>query len=121
MTTARFFSRLFIFFFIIYLFNFSFICSQATADSEQQLHKSETQKVNLGIITLYHPLVMYRNYQPFADYLSANTDYTFSLKLSDNYYQIIDYLSKGTVQVAILGGMTYLCLLYTSPSPRDRS
>jgi len=66
------------------------------------------KNIRLGIITLYHPLVMYRNYQPFADYLSEKTPYTVKLKISENYYQIIDFLSTGTVQAAILGGMTYL-------------
>lgn len=108
MATARFFQRLFIFFFIMYLFNLSIVCSQATAELKQHQQKPKTGEIHLGIITLYHPLVMYRNYQPFADYLSANTPYYFSLKISESYSQIIDYLSKGTVQVAILGGLTYL-------------
>ena len=81
MPTARFFSRLFIYFFIIYLFIFSFICPQTFADLKEQLQKPDSGGIHLGIITLYHPLVMYRNYQPFADYLSANTPYYFSLKV----------------------------------------
>lgn len=108
MVTARFFQRLFIFFFIMYVFNLSVVCSQATAELKQQQQKPKTEEIHLGIITLYHPLVMYRKYQPFVDYLTENTPYTFVLKISENYYQIIDYLSKGTIQAAILGGMTYL-------------
>jgi phosphonate transport system substrate-binding protein len=108
MSFARFFYRLFIFCMIMLMLNMSFICPQTFAELKQQQQKPKTNEVHLGIITLYHPLVMYRNYQPFADYLSANTPYYFSLKISENYSQIIDYLSKGTVQVAILGGMTYL-------------
>ncbi len=108
MVCKRFFSKLFFFFIIIQLSMLSAVCPRSYPDEDQKASQSGIQAVNLGIITLYHPLVMYRKYQPFADYLSENTAYSFTLKISENYYQIIDYLSKGTVQAAILGGMTYL-------------
>ncbi|BCO08040.1 ABC transporter substrate-binding protein [Desulfolithobacter dissulfuricans] len=66
------------------------------------------QVIRLGVITLYHPLVMYRNYQPFVDYLSKTTPYKFELKISQDYVSIIRFLCDGVVDVALLGGQTYL-------------
>lgn len=59
-------------------------------------------------ITLYHPIVMYQKYQPLMTYLTKATPYKFELKLSQNYRDIIDFLKNNEVQVALLGGVTYL-------------
>lgn len=64
--------------------------------------------VYFSAITLYHPIVMYQRYQPLMDYLSKNTPYKFELKLSQNYRDIINFLKTRKVQVALLGGVTYL-------------
>ncbi len=64
--------------------------------------------IYFSAITLYHPIVMYQKYQPLMNYLSENTPYRFELKLSQNYSDIIDFLKKDKVQVALLGGVTYL-------------
>lgn len=108
MTPAYISPRSFTFLIIIALFILNFAGSDAYGNEKQPQPQSMPETVQLGIITLYHPLVMYRKYQPFADYLSENTSYSFTLKISENYSQIIDSLSKGTVSAAILGGMTYL-------------
>jgi len=80
------------------------LCLYAGSRGEKKTEKT----VFLGVITLYHPLVMYQNYQPFVDYLSSQTPYKFELKISQDYGNIIKYLSDGTVDVAILAGLTYL-------------
>jgi phosphonate transport system substrate-binding protein len=108
MTPAFIFPRPFTFLLITVLLFFNSVGSPVYGNEKNQQLQSERETIHLGIITLYHPLVMYRKYQPFADYLSENTPYSFTLKISENYSQIIDYLSKGTVSAAILGGMTYL-------------
>ena len=64
--------------------------------------------VYFSAITLYHPIVMYQRYQPLMNYLTEHTPYRFELKLSQDYRDIIKFLRNGTVQVALLGGVTYL-------------
>lgn len=66
------------------------------------------QVVYFSAITLYHPIVMYQKYQPLMNYLTENTPYKFELKLSQDYRDIINFLKSNTVQVALLGGVTYL-------------
>lgn len=66
------------------------------------------ETVYFSAITLYHPIVMYQKYQPLMDYLSKNTPYKFELKLSQDYSDIINFLKTNKVQVALLGGVTYL-------------
>lgn len=70
---------------------------------------AETKEtVYFGAITLYHPIVMYEKYQPLMEYLTRRTPYKFELKLSQDYRDIIDFLKTNKVQVALLGGVTYL-------------
>ncbi len=66
------------------------------------------ETVYFSAITLYHPIVMYQKYQPLMDYLTKNTPYRFELKLSQDYRDIIRFLKNNEVQVALLGGVTYL-------------
>ncbi len=70
--------------------------------------KTEDPTVRFGVITLYHPLVMYKRYQPFVDYLNRMTTYHFDLKISQDYQTIISLLDDGMVDVALLAGQTYL-------------
>lgn len=63
--------------------------------------------VSFGIIPRYNPMVMYRNYQPLMDYLSAHTPYRFELKLSRNYPEAVRMLRSGETQVASLGDLTF--------------
>ena len=64
--------------------------------------------VRFSAITLYHPIVMYQKYQPLMKYLSENTAFRFELKLSQDYGDIIEFLKTDQVQLALLGGVTYL-------------
>lgn len=73
-----------------------------------ELEKPGKQIVRFSAITLYHPIVMYQKYQPLMAFLSENTSYQFELKLSQNYNDIIQFLKEDQVQIALLGGVTYL-------------
>lgn len=64
--------------------------------------------VYFSAITLYHPIVMYQKYQPLMTYLSENTPFRFELKLSQDYRDIVQFLKNDQVQLALLGGVTYL-------------
>lgn len=64
--------------------------------------------IHLGIVTLYHPLVMYRKFQSFADYLTAQTPFRFELKISQDYDNILRFLRYDEIDAALLGGLTYV-------------
>lgn len=70
--------------------------------------KQQRDTVYFSAITLYHPIVMYQKYQPLMTYLSENTPFRFELKLSQDYRDIIQFLKSDHVQLALLGGVTYL-------------
>lgn len=94
---------------IIILLTFMIQAVEFSDTEARPLDKERTpQVIRLGIITLYHPLVMYKNYQPFVDYLSKTTPYNFELEISQDYLSVIKMLSDGVVDVAMLGGQTYL-------------
>ncbi len=64
--------------------------------------------VYVGVISRYPPNVIYRGYQPILDYLSNNTDFTFQLKISENYNQVIDMLLNKEVEAAFVGSFVYV-------------
>lgn len=70
--------------------------------------KQAPQVIRLGVITLYHPLVMYKHYQPFVDFLNETTPYDFELKITQDYISITKLLCDGDIDVALLGGLTYI-------------
>ena len=84
------------------------ICYIIFAPANAFTELKEPPKLRLGIITLWHPLVMYEKYQPFADYLTEKTPFTFVLHIRQNYAEILEGLRTGRVQTALLGGMTYI-------------
>lgn len=63
--------------------------------------------IQFGIIPRYNPMIMYRNYQPLMDYLTANTPYRFELKLSRDYPEAVAMLRSGATPVASLGDVTF--------------
>lgn len=96
---------------IITLFFTTLIILSADKTNPKDIrNNSEAKKtiVYFSAITLYHPIVMYQKYQPLMDYLTKNTGYRFELKLSQDYKDIINFLKTNKVQVALLGGVTYL-------------
>ena len=63
--------------------------------------------VYFGVIPRYNPILMYRSYQPMMDYLTEHTPYHFELKLAKDYPEAVDFLRRGTVDVASLGDVTF--------------
>ncbi len=66
------------------------------------------QVYRFGAITLNHPLVIYQQYQPFIDYISSQQPWRYELVLDRRYSGIIDRLEKGTLDVALVAGRTFL-------------
>lgn len=64
--------------------------------------------IGFGAEPRYNPVVMYRYYQPLLDYLSAHSPYHFELRLADTDRDAVSALEEGRVDVALLGGVTYL-------------
>ncbi|OGL40401.1 MAG: hypothetical protein A3C43_05600 [Candidatus Schekmanbacteria bacterium RIFCSPHIGHO2_02_FULL_38_11] len=75
------------------------------------LPKNEEPKkevIKFGVISRYNPMVMYENYQPIMDYLTASTPYKFELKLGSTYNETEDDLHYGVTDIASLGGVTFI-------------
>lgn len=72
----------------------------ATGEGEKPLR--------FGLISLNHPLVIYRQYLPFLEYLSEVTPWTFELVLSQDYGKVVQGLERGELDVALLAGLTFL-------------
>lgn len=64
--------------------------------------------LRFGVITLNHPLTMYRQYLPFTDYVSRESGIGLELVLAKDYRSIIDDLLAGELDVALLGGLSYV-------------
>lgn len=64
--------------------------------------------LRFGVITLNHPLMMYRHYLPFTDYVSRHSGVHLELVLARNYEAIIRDLLDGELDFALLGGLTYI-------------
>ena len=64
--------------------------------------------IRFGVISRYHPVVMYEEYQPMMQYLTSETPYRFELKLGKTYEDAVNYLGQGDVQIASLGAVTYI-------------
>ncbi|MCA1796642.1 MAG: phosphate/phosphite/phosphonate ABC transporter substrate-binding protein [Geobacteraceae bacterium] len=90
---------------ILYLFIF---LPLFTLDIEAYAKDMQEEVIYFGVIPRYNPVIMYRSYQPMMDYLSANTDYRFELKLSRNYQQAVELLCEGKTRFASLGDVTFI-------------
>jgi phosphonate transport system substrate-binding protein len=64
--------------------------------------------LRFGSITLSHPLMMYRQYLPFTDYVSARIGTPIELVLAKDYETIINDLVNGDIDMALLGALSYL-------------
>jgi len=88
--------------------------SNADAVADQRIdtvpaaQQSDEPVVYFGVISRYNPRIMFEGYQPIMDYLTEHTDYRFELKLGKTYEDAVQFLCDGKVQVASLGGVTYL-------------
>ncbi len=66
------------------------------------------QTVRLTVISRYNPRLMVGLYQPMVGYLSEHTPLRFDLVLSRDYTDAVDRICSGDVEMASLGGLTYL-------------
>ena len=88
--------------------------AEESIQSEDSLPASRSSQaepkpvVYFGVISRYHPVVMYEEYQPMMHYLTSQTPYRFELKLGKTYEDAVNYLRQGDVQIASLGAVTYL-------------
>src|SRR5664280_317923 len=60
-------------------------------------------------------------YKPVIDLLAKNTGKKIEFYMPTSYSSVVEALLGKWVDVAMLGPESYVCLLYTSPSPRDRT
>lgn len=87
--------RICIFFFAVFLF-------PLTASSQP------SEPLRFGVISLNHPLVMYRQYLPFTSYLSLTTGQDIELVVAKNYESIVSYFVLGKIDMALLAGVSYV-------------
>ena len=64
--------------------------------------------LRFGVITLNHPLVMYRHYLPFTDYIAQQLGIEIELVLAADYQGIVDAMAEERVDIALLAGVSYL-------------
>ncbi len=64
--------------------------------------------IAVGVISRYTPTTIYQGYQPMMDYLTEATPYRFDLKLGRTYWETVELLASGKVEVAFLGRKVYL-------------
>lgn len=79
--------------------------SRISAEAEED---STKPVVYFGFITRYNPRIMYEEYQPIMDYLSAQTPYRFEIRLGKTYQDAVEFLRDGKVQIASFGAVTYV-------------
>ncbi len=72
------------------------------------LAEQDDEIVHFGFIPRYNPILMYKAYQPMMDYLTEATPFHFELKLARNYLEAVSFLKDGDVEVASLGGVTFI-------------
>ncbi len=63
--------------------------------------------IRVGVISRFPSNILYQGYQPLMDYLSANTEYFFELKISRDYLNAVNLLTEQTVDMAFLGSFIY--------------
>ncbi len=100
------FYRLVIFFSMLIL-----LTGIAAAYAEQNTGATIERKFNFGVVTLTHPLVIYRQYLPFVDFISKHLPWDFDLVLYKEYAEVEDAIKNGELDMALLGGISYVNLL----------
>lgn len=66
------------------------------------------QRLRFGVISLNHPLVMYRQYLPFTDFLTEKLSVKIDLFLARDYESIVRSLVKEQIHFALLAGVSYV-------------
>lgn len=77
-------------------------------------YAADKPTIYFGINLRYHPILVYKRFQPLMDYLTEQTSYRFELKLSSNYSENVRWLKEGKTQIASLGDGAFMeaVLLY---------
>jgi len=80
-----------------------------TDNADIQTDNSQEKPVVLiGVISRYAPYLIYEGYQPIMDYLTDNSEYTYTLRLSSSYQDAADKLINGEVAASFFGTKIYL-------------
>lgn len=77
--------------------------------------ETQEEPIRLGVITLSHPLMMYRQFLPFIDFVSQQSGIPVELHLAKDYRSIINGLLDRRIDVAILGAVSYVHVSELSP------
>ncbi len=67
----------------------------------------KTQAYRFGVITLSHPLIIYRQYLPFIDYINKQSPWEFELVLYKEYAEVVEAIKNGELDMALLGGSSF--------------
>lgn len=92
--------------FLIIVSGLIFVAYPAPAFLQENV-QAEKPVVYFGLIPLYTPHSMYERFQPLMDYLSVNTPYRFKMRLAKDYKGIVTLLEEGSIDIALLGGVSY--------------
>jgi phosphonate transport system substrate-binding protein len=65
------------------------------------------QVIRIGVISRFAPNIIFSGYQPVLDYLNANSDYQFELRLSTSYQDAVDKLQRREVVASFLGSWIF--------------
>lgn len=82
------------------------IQSQPEQTGEQR--ELDVDELRFGVISLNHPLIMFRQYLPFTDFLSEKLSTTVSLYLAQDYKTIVEALVQEEIDFALLAGVSYV-------------
>jgi len=63
--------------------------------------------MRIGVVSRFAPNIIFSGYQPVIDYLNANSDYHFELRLSTSYQDAVDKLQGREVVASFLGAWIY--------------
>lgn len=63
--------------------------------------------VRIGVVSRFAPNIIFSGYQPVMDYLNANSEYHFELRLSTSYQDAVDKLQQREVVASFLGAWIY--------------
>ncbi len=63
--------------------------------------------IRVGVISRFAPNIIFSGYQPVLDYLNANSDYQFELRLSTSYQDAVDKLQRREVVASFLGSWIF--------------
>lgn len=91
--------------FLFFIIGWFILSLSALASAEDP---PEKPIVYFGLIPLYTPPLMYERFQPLMDYLSRTTPYRFKMRLTKDYKGIISLLQEGKIDIALLGGASYV-------------